>query len=316
MATALPAKSATNGVWQSTNERWEQLAIEAKAQASDPQRREFAIERFAVEILRSRPMCRPWRGQPLWGVYQEIDRAWHEQLQSELGQIIDRYDRDRVQIREWAVNARNLALKKVLTDARLRGLALDAQQADHPERRRYALKELVTAIRLGDRLCRPHRHKFSPGFYELLYEEAVNKTLVYVCQNIQKYDPNRGAKFMTWVNFRLDKLVLEARREFSPPQHQEIPSLADLENLPQPDAPDLSSTMREWIAMDADRIFRREHIRNRPDANFQAIALATLAGQSWEDISTQFQIKIPTLSSFFRRSCQKFAPKFHEYLSS
>ncbi|MDY6940818.1 MAG: hypothetical protein SWY16_24570 [Cyanobacteriota bacterium] len=315
MATAVLAKGATSGVGKKMDDRWEKLAIEAKKQTSDAKQQELTIDRLAIEILRSRSMCRPWCGKPLWGIYGEIARAWHHQLRQELAQSLHHYDRDRVQIREWAIGVRDLALQKVLTDARLQKLALSAQCKDNPERRRYALKELVEAIRLCGRLCRPHRHKFPPGFYELLYEEAANKTLVYVCQNIHKYDPNRSAKFMTWVNFRLDKLILDARREFSPPQYQVIPSLADLDNLPQPETPDLSATMRDWIAVDADGAFRREHIRNRPDANFQAIALATLSGRSWEEISTQFQIKIPTLSSFFRRSSGKFAAKFRDYLS-
>ena len=122
---------------------------------------------------------------------------------------------------------------------------------------------------------------------------------------------------MTWVNFRLDKLVIECRREFSPGNLQELPSLAFLENLPQPEPPpSLHETIREYIEKDEERLFRQKHIRNSPEANFRAIALAICSGKTWEQMSAEFGIQVPTLSSFFRRSCQKFASKFQEYLGN
>jgi hypothetical protein len=79
----------------------------------------------------------------------------------------------------------------------------------------------------------------------------------------------------------------------------------------QPEEPDsLFERVREDIEEDAKNIFKQAHIRNRPDANFQAIALARFARKSWEEISAEFEIPIPTLSRFFQRSCEKFRPYF------
>jgi hypothetical protein len=85
----------------------------------------------------------------------------------------------------------------------------------------------VEAIRLSGKLSHPHRTRFSPQFYDLLYEEAVNKTLMYVCRKIDKYDPERGQdkKFMTWVNFRLDRVIIETSREFKDPKLVDLPSM-------------------------------------------------------------------------------------------
>ncbi|MEM9162611.1 MAG: hypothetical protein AAGC54_06020, partial [Cyanobacteria bacterium P01_F01_bin.4] len=96
---------------------------------------------------------------------------------------------------------------------------------------------------------------------------------------------------------------------------QELPNLNDLERLPQPDAtPSLASDVRDYIAADKNDLFKSAHVRNHPEATFQAIALARFADQSWDDISAQFGIKIPTLSSFFQRCCDKFSEHFQELL--
>ena len=105
---------------------------------------------------------------------------------------------------------------------------------------------------------------------------------------------------MTWVNFRLDKMVIEARRSFSDRDQQELPDLNDLERIPQPQAePSLASVVQDHIRADPDGIFQDTHVRNHPEVHFQAIALARFQGASWDDLSQQYDIKIPTLSSFF-----------------
>ncbi|MEO0409806.1 MAG: hypothetical protein AAF289_20890, partial [Cyanobacteria bacterium P01_A01_bin.135] len=174
--------------------------------------------------------------------------------------------------------------------------------------RRHALAQLVEAIRLSGRLARPHRTTFSPMFYDLLYEEAVNKTLAYVCRRIDNYDPQRGnAKFMNWVNFRLDRTILDCRREFGEPAA--LPTLKDLEAIPQPEEPTVSEAdqVRQCLEADVDDSFKAAHVRHHPQANFRAIALARLDGQSWETIAAALSVKVPTLSSFYQRCCHKFA---------
>ncbi|MGB6169632.1 MAG: hypothetical protein WBF52_18780 [Geitlerinemataceae cyanobacterium] len=293
--------------------RLEQLVIAAQRSTPQTNERKLALTALADEILRSRRICRPISGGSLSGIFQEIYQAVRQQLLSQLEAQIDRELPPSVSVREWVKNLQDLAFRSVLNDDRLQAMALAAQRASTPQQRQYALRELVEAIRLGNRLCRPHRGKFSPQFYEMLYEEAVNKTLVYVCQNIDKYDPARSRKFMTWVNFRLDKLVIESRWEFSESQIQEIPSLEDLESPIDDDSTDdLAIEIEEFIQLDEKNVFKKEHIRDRPDANFRTIALATLQGKTWKELSQELKIEVPTLSSFFRRCCQKFSQRFKD----
>ncbi|MCT7952935.1 hypothetical protein NG798_24345 [Ancylothrix sp. C2] len=270
------------------------------------------------EILRGRTLLRPLMGKNLSDVQQKIYEVVKIQLFAEISHNISYYKSTQTPLNVWGRELLLQVWKKCLDDDLLKQFTLEIQQQpQNTVLRRHLLGELVEAIRLSGKLCRPHREKFTPDFYELLYEEAVIRTLAYLCKNIDQYDPERGQsqKFMNWVNFRLDKMVIECRREFTNSKVDSLPNLADLENFSQPAEEDsLLTETQNYIASDPRNCFKKEHIRNRPDANFQAIALARFAGKSWEEISTIFDIKIPTLSSFFQRCCVKFRPQFQKDL--
>ncbi|MEL7038553.1 MAG: hypothetical protein AAFO04_23500 [Cyanobacteria bacterium J06592_8] len=321
MAVALSPISTLNSVsaTQIMDERLEQLILEVQACESTSTRHQI-LNRLVDEMLRSRSWCRPFRGQPLSGIYQEIYEAVHEQLTHKVNQQINHYHPKKLSVREWIQELRHQALSVALNHKRLQILALEAQNSPvSSESRQYALRELVEAIRYSGKLCRPHYGKFSPEFYKLLYEEAVNQTLVYVCQKIDTYRAEQGGKFMTWVNFRLDKLVIECSRQFSSPQTQSFACIDDLERAlekQQTTTPThgLSTQLRELLELDPNSILSRHHIRARPDANFRAIAFAVLAEKSWKEISLEFDLPVGTLSSFFGRTCRKLSPIFKEHL--
>lgn len=296
------------------DERLEQLVTEAKQQAPQTEGRQLALTNLVNKILQSRKIARPLIGQPLFGIYQEIYQLLQQELLHKVDEELTNYNPTRTPVRTWVNNLQNHAYRTVLEDTQLKKLALEAQR--HPpytELRQYALGELVEAIQLSGKLGHPHRTQFSGQFYELLYEEAVNKTLTYVCQKIDNYDPERGQekRFMSWVNFRLDRVIFDTIGAFREPGVIYLPSLSDLEDKLQPDeSVSLLDQARETIEIDGQKLFKKTHIRNRPDANFQAIALARFAGENWEEISAKFGIPLPTLSSFFRRCCEKFRPQF------
>ncbi|MBD2259392.1 hypothetical protein [Pseudanabaena sp. FACHB-2040] len=295
----------------------EQLIQQAQQADVAAAERSQVIAAIAEILLRSRKIGRPPAGQPLTEIYQELCERLRQQLLQDLPPALKTYSQA-LPAREWATALQHQAARKILDDNQLKQIALEAQ--NHPPQsalRRHALMQLVEAIRLSGRLARPHRGKFSPQFYDLLHEEAVNKTLAYLCRHIDSYDPARGQaqKFMNWVNFRLDRTLIECRREFSDRNTTALPNLNDLETLPQPEtAPSLADNVHDYIRADPDGDFQATHVRNRPDASFQTIALARLMGKSWEEISADLGIKIPTLSSFFQRCCDKFSAKFQELL--
>lgn len=316
IVNALLTSWTPSGTFMTMDEQLEQLVTEAQRHPPETEGRQLALTELVNKILRSRKIGRPPIGQPLFGVYKEIYEKVQQQLLNNLGEELGNYNPTRIPVRTWVNTLRNHAFRTILDDVQLKNLALEAQgHPPHSELRQHALGELVEAIRLSGKLSRPHQARFSPQFYNLLYEEAVNKTLTYVCRKIDKYDPERGKekKFMTWVNFRLDRVVIESCHEFSDQKIKELPSLTDLERIVQPEQPpSLFEKVREGIEEDAENLFRQAHIRNRPDANFKAIALARFSGKTWEEISAQFGIPIPTLSRFFQRCCEKFRSQFRQ----
>lgn len=298
------------------DQQLEQLVIEAKQHSPQSEERQKFLIKLVDEMLRSRKICR-YVNQPLSGIYQEIYQQLQQQFLSDIDQNLDQYNPQHITVREWATQIRKNVFREVLNDAQLKKLALEAQQhSPHTKLRQQALTELVNAIVLSGRLCHPHQWIVPKNFYELLYEEAVNQTLVYVCQKLDQYDPQRGQeqKFTNWVNFRLDKIMLGCYTKFKKQLTPELLTLADLENVVQVETQTSGSELlRQCLEDDANNIFKNEYIRNCPKANFRDIALATFSGKSWEEISEEMGIKIPTLSSFFQRSCKKFAPQFKEY---
>src|ERR687886_2607547 len=249
------------------DERLEQLVTQAKRHAPQTEGWQLAITQLVDKILRSRKIGRPPIGQPLSGVYQEIYEQVRQQLLHKVGEELSNYNPKRIPVRAWVNTLRNHAFRTVLDDVQLKKLALEAQRhPPHTELRQHALGELIEAIRLSGKLSHPHRARFSPQFYDLIYDEAVNKTLTYVCRKIDKYDPKRG-QLMTWVNFRLDRVVIESCREFKTPNIQDLPSLPDLEEIVQPEEPpSLFERVRECLEEDAENIFKQVYIRNRTDA--------------------------------------------------
>ena len=277
------------------------------------------INQIVTVILRSRPFCRRFENTPLKGIYLEIYLQAKEQLTAHLEQQLQTQSNNKLRKKPslerlqpaYLYELQTKIFKNILGDRQLKEMGLTAQSfAVNSELRTYALTELIKAIKFSGRLCKPHRQKFSPALFQVLYEEAVTETLCYVCLNIDLYDPNRGnKKFMNWVNFKLDKSLLKCYERYSRHARFEIPSSQTLEQIVQPTAvPDMTQILWEYLIRDPERIFSTTHIRNRPDASFTKVALAKFSGQTWEQISQQLDIPVTTLSSFYNRWCRRFTP--------
>jgi DNA-directed RNA polymerase specialized sigma24 family protein len=193
-------------------------------------------------------------------------------------------------------------------DEQLKQLAISAQQ--HPpltQGRQLALRKLVNGIVQSGRLCRPQRGQFS-GSYEDIYDEAVQELLLYICQNIEKYDPERGS-VMAWVNVLLERRFFKEAipKILGKPNLQKM-TLSDLDNLAPPEETEsLTEILKECIELDPDNLFKKEHLQNYPAANFQALLQRRFSGKSWKEISAEFDINIKTISSFYYRCVNKFS---------
>jgi len=200
-------------------------------------------------------------------------------------------------------------------DILLQQLATTAQQYPNlTEQRQLALTKLVNTIVQSGRLHHPQRSQFSLDVYEDIYNEALQELLLYICQNIDKYNPER-ASVMTWVNFLLERRFFrEAVQKFFGQQHITNITDAHLNNLvPLEESKNLTEILIECIESDPEDIFKKEHIREYPQANFQALAQQRILGKSWKEIATEYNLNISTVSQFYYRCLDKLAEKIKTY---
>lgn len=271
--------------------------------------REVIVIEIVNLILRSRTLCRQYQGRPLNGIYQEIYQQVYTFLVELVTQKLQKSNYNLALTYEGFNQLQLQAFRKVLDDTRLKQLALSAQkQPPNSSLRSYALEELVKAIKISNRLCYPHRSLFSNEFYSLIYEEAVVQTITYICTNIDRYDPQRGkGKFMNWVNFKLDKAVLMCRRQFDLSANYELSSLPDFDVIPDnPKTLTRGDLLYQYIERDPRKVLQTTYIVGNSQANFRAIALKRLSGKTWKEIAQELNSTVSVLSSFYRRSCQKF----------
>ncbi|MEM9164925.1 MAG: hypothetical protein AAGC54_17885 [Cyanobacteria bacterium P01_F01_bin.4] len=363
---------------------------------------QLALDQLVDEVLRSRKIGRSFKGQFPAPLYQNLYDNLRNQVLINLTLECDRW-RDHLSNRrgalpipehlswdEWATRQRFEAARTVLTDECLSQLAQTAQQYPSGDPlRQYALSELVQALRLVKQADTTAAHA----------PETLNRTLSYVCEKIEQYDPQRGP-VIAWVNYHLkltpgliqqeheDKVIQASRRKLfrtrlmlkrlmqaaspeallswlylylkklitpilvtygliplvffhrlarlysldrstvetllfdltaavihtSPKISFAEPEAAPLENISAPDTHStLSDEIRQYLETDPDQILQK-HIQGCRRATFQTIALARLDGQRWSDLADQFNVAVPTLSSFYERTLKQIAPKIKQYV--
>jgi hypothetical protein len=159
-------------------------------------------------------------------------------------------------------------------------------------------------------------HKLLRGVGVPDYEDALQQTWLYFCRNLceavtgDRYDPNR-ASVTTWLNAYLKRRLQDLRQQAIQQKEMTIQSpLSDshpldfIENLPDTcDSSPLLEDVRLWIQQEGQKL-RRIHLRDRPDVNCQVLLLRRLPPETpWKELSQEFGVAIPTLSSFYQREC-------------
>jgi hypothetical protein len=216
-------------------------------------------------------------------------------------------------------------------DEQLERLAMEAQQhTPKTLQRRTALSKLYAAIEQFQIVGRPPSKDFSRETYEAIYTEAKQDLMLCIFREIDKYNPSRGT-VRQWVNFLMNKRCInEAIPKILGPKGFTTLYYGDdvvLNNLKrkdrffnilplgeEDDSDRSASALREMIAADPGDILKSAAIKKYPHVNFQMLLLKRLDDVSWQQISEEFGVKVPTLSCFFQRCLQKFTARFREYL--
>ncbi|OYE02238.1 hypothetical protein [Nostoc sp. 'Peltigera membranacea cyanobiont' 232] len=164
------------------------------------------------------------------------------------------------------------------------------------------------------------------------YQDALQQTWLYFCRNVcegltgQIYDPSYGS-VITWLNAylkrRLQDFYINQNRE----QATTVPlwvrqstsggtseTIDPIDNLPAtPQPPPILEDLETWAKTDSEGELCRTCIKGRPDVNCQVLILKRLPPEvSWKELSEEFALSIPTLSSFYQRQCLPRLRKFAE----
>lgn len=197
----------------------------------------------------------------------------------------------------------------------LQELASTAQQYPHlSQQRQVALTKLVCTLMQSGRLCYPQRKQYSADVYEEIYNEALQELFLYICQNIHKYDSERSS-VITWVNFLLERrFFFEATRKFFGKRKETSIADVDINNIGEAeDLQNITTILLEYINLDPENFLKNEHIREHPQANFQALAQQRISGRSWREIAAEYNLNISTLSSFYYRCINIYADRIRYY---
>lgn len=212
-------------------------------------------------------------------------------------------------------------------DTHLRQLALAAQkQPIGSLARQRALTELISTLLKSHKLSRPRRSQFRL-LYEDIYAEALQRLFAFICVRIDDYNVQKG-EVLQWVNFLLSRrFFIEASRDYLPVVYKGMDARSvkrlSIEYLDQSNpvevnpqlTPSLSQEVKGCLLEDPEGLFKQAYVTDCPAASFQHIAVRRLEGYAWQDLSTELDIPVPTLSSFYRRCLARFAPKLKVYLS-
>ncbi|MDJ1183096.1 hypothetical protein [Roseofilum casamattae] len=197
---------------------------------------------------------------------------------------------------------------------RLRQLLITAR--DYPPRtvaRQNALEEFFSVLFNCGRLYRPHRQRLPASFagsYPDVYRDARQNLMLYICEHLDKYEPERG-EVLTWVNLLLQKrFIPELIKTMSSIEQQSITFKdIDLDALKEQEIqqylaaqePSFADSILAKLQSREGERFAEIHVTGYPQANLKALIIKRLANQPWKEISAEMGIGISTLSSFYRR---------------
>ncbi|NEQ53738.1 MAG: hypothetical protein F6K11_27000 [Leptolyngbya sp. SIO3F4] len=201
-------------------------------------------------------------------------------------------------------------------------LALEAQKSPPGSvDRQKALSRLVNKIFQSGRLYRPSRQKVPPQF-QGAYQEIINNALqllaIFVCEHIDKYDPERGT-LMGWINHLMAiKFIHEGIDQIQDKRLSRLGNRQELDEfIAAPSESSESATYKElrtFIEEDPENILRTLKMKSRPDITFQLVLIRRLNGQTLQEIANAFKIPLQTLAAFYRRSLHKVKANFRDFL--
>jgi hypothetical protein len=214
-------------------------------------------------------------------------------------------------------------------EQQLKQQAQQIQQSPvHSPERQLLLNRLMNTIFNSDQLAHPQRGAWPANLYVDLYHEALQRTLLYICQKIDNYNPEHAV--MAWVNFRLNCEFINVVNDYHRkgvtqiPKFGEsqpvvsLPTLDDLNVLTLSESEDENSMiqgLQQFLQTDPEGLLQKRSLRERPEITFQILAIAKfIEEKSWAELAIDLEIPAATLCSFFNRQLKNLAPYFKKHL--
>jgi DNA-directed RNA polymerase specialized sigma24 family protein len=212
-------------------------------------------------------------------------------------------------------------------DQLLQQRAKEIQQSPlHSAQRQLALSRLASEVLRSGRIGHPQRHLWSASLYEDFYNDALQRTLLEICQKIDKYNPEHP--FMAWVNFRLNCHFIDVVNDYVKKGITHVPkstkteqvayllSLDDLDYfVPFEETTSDEQNLQKFLESDPENLLKKHRLRERPEITFQLLAIAKFVEeQTWLEIATNLDVSVQTLCSFFNRQLKELLPYFKKYL--
>ncbi|PAX53427.1 sigma-70 family RNA polymerase sigma factor [Brunnivagina elsteri] len=188
-------------------------------------------------------------------------------------------------------------------------------------KRRIALNRLVNAIQFSGRLSKQAKWLELPNHQDY-YNEALQKTLIEICERINQYNPQYPV--MAWVNqifnWRFEDVVAKEKKKglTQVPKNQEMSAVLSLDNLQEEltieDEISDEEQLKQIIEVDTENYLTNEIIQGHPQASLKAILLLLLSGKKWKEISEELGVPMTTASSFYQRRVRKIIAYIKKYI--
>ncbi|MBE9096501.1 hypothetical protein [Tychonema sp. LEGE 07203] len=207
-------------------------------------------------------------------------------------------------------------------DDRLKQLAIAAKH--YPAKtlgRQQAVTKFIMEVETYKIVKCPQNKKFPPQVYREICAESRQIFMLRICREIHNYRPEN--KVSQWLNFLMNKCFQEAtpkvisRRELSTVYYGDMELIfnqMEKQQL-QNESYQIGLALLDMIADDPDDVFQSEVMKKYPHVNFKLLLVKKIIeDESLQDISNELGVGVSSLSSFYQRSLEKFAPRFREYL--
>ena len=206
-------------------------------------------------------------------------------------------------------------------DDRLKQLAIAAK--NHPPKtveRQKAVAKLYMEIERYKIIKSPKNPNFSPEIYQEICTEAKQDLMLRICKEVQNYRPEKDVS--QWVNFLMTKCFQEVTpkvigmKDRKRIYYEDMDSFFNkLDTQAAHNSYQIEVALIALIKEDPDDFFKSEVSQKYPHVNFQLLLVKrVIEDVGWQQISEELGVSVSNLSSFYRRSLEKFTPRFREYL--